>query len=212
MRLLAKVCGLTCAEDAEEALQAGADLLGFVVHPESPRHCRDVRSAAAVAPERGVLVMVAASAEPILRAADVGGVRRIQAHVPAAHRAEVLGRLIREGYDLLQPWADEPGQVPAGPGPFLWEPSPGQTGCPGGSGQAHPMAYPPPGPFLLAGGLDAASLPTRLAALPPAQLPNLRGVDAASRLEREPGRKDPAKVRAFLAALRAFESTPVPTL
>jgi phosphoribosylanthranilate isomerase len=206
VKLLAKVCGLTCAEDAEVALRAGADLLGFVVHPESPRHCPDVKSAAAVAPERGVLVMVAMAADPILRAAEASGLRRIQAHVPVARRADVLGRLAAEGYELLIPWADEPGQRDPELGLLLWEPSPRRTGLLGGSGQTHPMSFPPPRPFLLAGGLDGDVLPERLAAIPETVLPRLRGVDAASRLERIPGRKDPSKVHAFIGALRAFET------
>ncbi len=206
MRLMAKVCGLTCEADAALALEAGADLLGFVVHPESPRHCADVRAAAALAPERGVLVMVALSAEPILKAVQASGLRRVQPHVPAARRADVLGRLAAEGLDLVIPWADESGQRDPEMGLLIWEPSPRSTGVPGGSGITHAMIHPPPRPFLLAGGLDGDNLEARLAAIPPALLHRLRGVDAASRLERTPGRKDPAKVRRFLEALRTFET------
>lgn len=206
MSLLAKVCGLTCEADAAQALEAGADLLGFVVHAESPRHCPDVRAAAALAPERGVLVMVSMSAEPILRAAEASGLRRVQPHVPAARRADVLGRLGAEGLDLVIPWADESGQRDPEMGLLIWEPSPRSTGVPGGSGITHAMIHPPPRPFLLAGGLDGDNLGARLAAIPASVLHRLRGVDAASRLERIPGRKDPGKVRQFLQALRSFEA------
>ncbi len=206
MKLVAKVCGLTCREDAEQALEAGADLLGFVVHPESPRHCADVRAAASVAPERGVLVMVSMSAEPILRMAGASGLRRVQPHVPAPRRAGVLARLAAEGLDLVVPWADESGQHDPERGLLLWESSPRSTGVPGGSGMFHAMAHLPPRPFLLAGGLDGENLGERLASLPGIALARFRGVDAASRLERIPGRKDIAKVRAFVGALRAFEA------
>ncbi len=64
------------------------------------------------------------------------------------------------------------------------------------------MAFPPPGPFLLAGGLDGTKLADRSDALPSAARPHLWGFDAASRLEARPGLKDPAKVTAFVAAVR----------
>jgi phosphoribosylanthranilate isomerase len=67
------------------------------------------------------------------------------------------------------------------------------------------MAYPPPGPFLLAGGLDAENLQARVAALPVAAHAAFAGVDAASRLEAALGVKDPARVAAFLRAARTLE-------
>lgn len=209
MSLLAKVCGLTCEADAALALEAGADFLGFVVHPDSPRHCMDVRAAASVAPERGVLVMVSMSADPILRVVEASGLRRVQPHVPSVRRAAVLGRLLAEGLEILTPWADESGQRDPETGLLLWEPSPRRTGVAGGSGLTHAMLHPPPRPFLLAGGLDGDNLGERLAAIPEAVLHRFRGVDAASRLEREPGRKDAAKVRNFVAAVRAYESVQI---
>ena len=205
MSFTVKVCGLTCAADAELALAAGADLLGFVVHPESPRHCADVREAAAPARERGVLVMVALTAEPILRAAASSGLRKVQPHVPRARRADVLARLSEAGLEVILPWADEPGQGDPGAGLPLWEPSPRATGVAGGSGRTHAMAYPPPRPFLLAGGLSAENLQARYDLLPASVRPRLAGFDAASRLEAAPGRKDPDKVRAFLRLARDLE-------
>jgi phosphoribosylanthranilate isomerase len=204
--VIAKICGLTVAQDAELALREGADLLGFVVHPPSPRHCADLHAASAPAPERSVLVMVAEEAEAVLRTARVAGLNKVQPHLPKAARAEALRRFKAEGLEVLLPWADEAGQGDPGADRYLWEPSPAQTGVAGGSGQAHAMVFPPPGPFLLAGGLGPDTLAERLAAIPLAARPQLLGVDAASRLERSPGRKDPLKVRAFLQLLRALES------
>lgn len=205
--MIAKICGLTTPEDAAFALREGADLLGFVVHPPSPRHCAEVARAAAPAPERGVLVMVADDAEAILRAAEASGLRRVQPHLPKAARAEALRRFAAEGIEVLLPWADEPGQGEMGFVGYLWEPSPAQTGVAGGSGQTHAMAFPPPGPFLLAGGLGPDNLAERLAAVPESARARLLGVDAASRLEATPGRKDPAKVRAFLQTFREWKAT-----
>ena len=54
--------------------------------------------------------------------------------------------------------------------------------------------------MLLAGGLDADCVPEALDQVRPF------GVDASSGLEREPGIKDPDKVRRFVAAVRAFDA------
>jgi len=201
--LLVKVCGLTTAADAVFAAAAGADLLGFVVHPPSPRHCADLGQAVAAVRERAVLVKVADDPADLARTADRAGLRRIQPH--GRRRAEVAAALQRAGFEVLLPWLDQPGQEPLEGCLYVWEPGPAHTGVEGGSGQANPLAHPPPGPFLLAGGLDGGNLADRLAALPAAARSNLRGFDAASRLERAPGLKDETKVRVFLAAARALD-------
>jgi phosphoribosylanthranilate isomerase len=66
------------------------------------------------------------------------------------------------------------------------------------------MAFPPPGSFILAGGLDGAGLAARFAALAPDLRARCAGFDAASRLEAAPGRKDPAKVAAFVRRAHAI--------
>jgi phosphoribosylanthranilate isomerase len=201
MSLLAKVCGLTTTEDAAFAAGQGADLLGFVAHPPSPRHCADLSVAEAFA-DRAVLVMVAEFAEVVLETARRHGFRRVQPYLPKAECERGIALLRASGLFVLLPWADEPGQAAVPTDLYLWESSPALTGVAGGSGQNHPMAFPPPGPFLLAGGLDGTNLADRVAALPLDIRPHLCGFDAASRLEATPGMKDPAKVVAFLAAVR----------
>lgn len=201
--LLVKVCGLTTAADAVFAAAAGADLLGFVVHPPSPRHCADLVGAVAAVRERAVLVMVADDPADLARTADRAGLRRIQPH--GRRRAQVAAALQRAGFEVLLPWLDQPGQEPLEGCLYLWEPGPANTGLEGGSGLANPLAHPPPGHYLLAGGLDGGNLADRIAALPASARAYLRGFDAASRLERAPGLKDETKVRAYLAAARDLE-------
>lgn len=204
MTALAKVCGLTHPADVAHAAAVGADLLGFVAHPPSPRHCADLAIAEPFL-ERAVLVMVAAQAEAILTLARRYGFTRVQPHLPTACREAGVQLLRQAGCFVLLPWADAAEQPEPPADLYLWEPSPTQTGLPGGSGQGHAMSYPPPGPFLLAGGLAAANLVERVAALPVAARPRFRGVDAASQLERAPGRKDPAQVTAYVHLAHALE-------
>lgn len=201
MTLLAKVCGLTTAGDAAFAVGQGADLLGFVCHPPSPRHCPDLAVAESFH-DRAVLVMVADRAEAILDVARRHRFRRVQAYLPAPERERGVALLREAGLFVLLPWADEPGQAAMSADLYLWEPGATQTGMAGGSGQGHAMAFPPPGPYLLAGGLDGANLAARAACLPSEARADLYGFDAASRLEAGPGRKDPPKVAAFVAAVR----------
>lgn len=203
MKLIAKVCGLTTAGDARFARDAGADLLGFVHHPPSPRHCADIPAASAGQGGHGVLVIVGEDPSPMIAQARAAGLAWIQPHAGAA-RAAVAQALKAAGFRVLLPWPDEPDQAFIPADLYLWEPSPAVTGVPGGSGQSHQALHPPPGPFLLAGGLDGPSLQSRLAILPAETKGFLRGVDAASRLEAAPGRKDPLKVRAFLENAHAL--------
>lgn len=205
MTLLAKVCGLVRAEDAALAASEGADLLGFVSHPPSPRHCGDL-SVAIPFLDRAVLVQVADRAEAILAMAQRHGFRKVQPYLPAITREAGIRSLREAGFYVLLPWSDEAGQIPVPADLYVWETSAAITGVAGGSGQGHAMAFPPPGAFLLAGGLAAANLQARMLSLPAALRARFRGVDAASRLESSPGVKDPAKVAAFIRTTHELES------
>ena len=204
-RLIAKVCGLTDAGDAVQALHAGADLLGFVQYPPSPRHCADLATAREPGGDKAVLVIVDDDVARIETVARTHAFRWVQPYVSAPLRAEVVQRLRAGGLRVLLPWPDVPGQQPIPADLYLWETSPAASGVHGGSGLAHAALHPPPGDFLLAGGLDAARAGERIAALPAAQRAHLRGADAASRLESSPGRKDPQAVSDFTRTVHALE-------
>jgi phosphoribosylanthranilate isomerase len=205
--MIAKVCGLTRAADVALALEAGADLLGFLRHPRSPRHCPELALARA-AGARAVLVGVAEDAAPLLDWAGQAGAGWIQPYLPAPARARELERLRAAGFRVLLPWPDEPDQEALPADLYLWETSPKATGLLGGSGLGHAMAFPPPGPFLLAGGLDGAVLAERFASLPAALRGRCAGFDAASRLEAAPGRKDPVQVRTYVRHAHELISEP----
>jgi len=166
-RPLVKVCGLTRQEDVELAAEAGADLAGFVLAPESPR------AADAVLPVPDELLAVAVW----VGEAGESGASLDQVHERAD--GTVRGRdavLLREGErvaDVLDlPWeADDPEH---------WE-----------------RAAAAPGRIMLAGRLAADNVATAIERVHP------WAVDASSRLEVEPGIKDPDKVRAYVEAARA---------
>ena len=165
-RPLVKVCGLTREEDVALAAEAGADLAGFVLAPESPR------AAAEVLPVPDELLAVAVW---------VGEAGTSAASLDQVHeRADgaVRGRnavLLREGEQVAQvldlPWDAED--------PDHWE-----------------RAAAAPGRIVLAGKLAADNVAEAIRRVRP------WAVDASSRLEAEPGIKDPGKVRAYVEAAR----------
>lgn len=199
-----KICGLTNAADAAFAAAEGADYLGFVAHPPSPRHCPDLAGAAGGVLDRAVLVTVSDDATAIIRMAAAAGIRNIQPHVSKDHRNEVVQRLKYDGYFVILPWTDEQVQEILPVDLHIWESDPKETGLAGGSGRTHGMKFPPPGPYLLAGGLDADNLRSRAALIPAEARILHQGFDAASRLELAPGIKDPARVRAFIQTAKSM--------
>ena len=166
-RPLVKVCGLTREEDVAVAADAGADLLGFVLAPESPR------AAASVLPvpdeTLAVAVWVGAAGES---PADLDQVHTIEAGKVRGREAtlyrgdEAVARVV----DL--PWQEDD--------PTHWE-----------------RARSADGRVVLAGGLGPENVADAIAAVHP------WAVDASSSLERSPGVKDHARVRAYVEAARA---------
>jgi phosphoribosylanthranilate isomerase len=156
--------------------------------------------------DRAVLVQVADGAEAVLALARRHGFRKVQPYLPAATREAGIRSLRAAGFYVLLPWADEAGQIPVPADLYVWETPAALTGVAGGSGQGHARAFPPPGEFLLAGGLDGSNVADRAGSMPSSLRTQCRGADAASRLEASPGVKDPAKVAEFIRRVHALES------
>jgi phosphoribosylanthranilate isomerase len=182
--MMVKVCGITHRADAEFAAAAGASALGFVFAPSSPR-CVTPAEARALGEGLQVLrvgVFVAEDAARVRAVAAEAALDVVQLYggeTPAGLR---VWRACRVTDALPAPPADAEAAVYDGPAsgvPFAWSLLRGAAGR-----------------FVLAGGLDAANVAAAVRAVRP------WGVDASSRLEREPGRKDPEKVRAFIEAAR----------
>ena len=199
-----KVCGLTRLDDASLALTLGAEALGFVHFESSPRHVSIERIAIMVHElhqARGHVDLVGVLVEPTSQAAfdfvQETGVNWIQ----IAGSAEASS------------WADFPVPIlrslpvnTAGAAEaILWKevasalvldhPSgPGGTGIQVAPDLAHSMAS--DFPCLLAGGLHGGNLAELVKVIQP------HGVDASSRLESRPGRKDPLLLNQYLRAAR----------
>ncbi len=191
-----KVCGLTRERDVAVALSAGADAVGLVFAPSSPR---------AVTPARGAELAEAAS--DALVVGVFAGVARDEAERIAVevglHAVQLCGDERPEDFaDFPLPvWRRLPVDAVSGPREaaawrdvaalFVLD----HPAAAGGTGRrvdfevAARLAADLP--CLLAGGLDAAALPAAASA-------GALGFDASSALESAPGRKDPERVRAFV--------------
>jgi phosphoribosylanthranilate isomerase len=203
----AKICGITRLEDAELAADRGAWALGFILWPGSPRLC-DPGVAAGIARElrrrvETVGVFVNAPLDEISRAADLIGFTHVQLHgdegpafcdaVAQRTGCKVIKAVrVASGADLQQLARFHTDF-------HLLDTAAGKLR--GGSGRSWDWAlaarHRSHVPVILSGGLHAGNVAEGIAAVHP------WGVDTASGTEAEPGIKDPERVEAFLAAVRA---------
>ncbi len=187
-----KVCGLTRESDVSDAVNAGADALGFVLAEGSPRHISIGQATAlmdGVAALR-ILVTVDESRDEIVGMVEATGADGIQPHGRGAQAAALWAQ--QAGFLVLRPIGGGPSvEIPDGQIPMLDSAIGGQHG---GTGVALDWAAVdrPDRPFVVAGGLGPENVAQAIATLRP------WGVDASSGLESEPGIKDAARVAAFV--------------
>jgi phosphoribosylanthranilate isomerase len=208
-RLFVKICGITSTEDARVAIEAGADALGFVFWPMSPRKVAPER-AAAIARELPPFVLrvgvfVDTPRDEMARLADTVGLDLLQLH--GDEPPEALAGLPRRAIKAVRVDRDFRSEEAirfAGHAAGLLVDTrlPGETQMPGGTGVSFDWrlvkGLAEQVPFLvLAGGLGPANVAEAVRAVRP------HAVDVSSGVETLPGRKDPAKIRAFVAAARA---------
>lgn len=215
-----KICGITRVPDALDAVRAGADALGLNFFPGSPRFISTETAAAIVqavpADVCKVGVFVNASIDHVTRLADELGLDFIQLHgdEPPEFAAQLGSRpvirafRVRESASPLLNYISECQRMGfdlAGVLTDSYKPeSMGGTGDLGNWGEAARIANTiQPLPLILAGGLKPENVAAAIAQVGPA------AVDVASGVESEPGRKDPERVRHFVAAaIAAWESLP----
>jgi phosphoribosylanthranilate isomerase len=190
-----KICGMTRQDDVSVALEAGADAVGFVLDEHSPRHLtlREARRLADGIPALRVLVTVDMALDDALDALAYVGADALQPH---GLYSAVAARAARDrGYVVLRPIpvaeSVDLTAVPLGQIPLLDTHHPSRHG---GTGTPFDwqIAADVTRRFVLAGGLDPDNVGRAVRSLRP------WGVDASSRLEQEPGIKDPGKVTAFV--------------
>lgn len=194
---LVKICGMTNADDVDQAVAAGADMIGFVLVPWSPRavDLDVVRTLRRHVPRgiEAVGVLADETAGYAAQVLEVAELDRVQVYGPhAAETREVLGERALVGYRLPadEIGADDPVLLDRA---FGDEPTAEELAAHwdvvaelGRSGRR----------VLLAGALS----PDNVAAAVEAAQP--WGVDVARGVEREPGIKDHDRVSAFIAAAR----------
>ncbi|GJE13071.1 MULTISPECIES: phosphoribosylanthranilate isomerase [Methylobacterium] len=206
-----KICGLSTEATLTAALEAGADWIGLVHFPRSPRHVALTRAAALsdLARGRAERVILLVDPDDALVAAAVAAVDPdlIQLHGRespervAAIRArtgrpvmKALGIGTRADLSVLPAYAAVADRI------LLDAKAPPDAALPGGNGRRFDWellrcAALPPG-TMLSGGLDAANVAEALART------GIGAVDVSSGVESAPGAKDADKIAAFVAAAR----------
>jgi tryptophan synthase beta subunit len=196
---LVKVCGLTSVADARVALDAGADALGMILFEGSPRRVSDAdaREICRAAAGRAVRVGVFRNAplERVHAAVKDLGLDAVQLH--GDEPPEYVAALPYPVIKVLLADADLEARARAYPRVDLLidHPSGGGSGRTWDFARARALAAQGRRVWI-AGGLGAENVAEAIRSARP------HGVDAASSMESAPGRKDPARLRAYVAAAR----------
>jgi phosphoribosylanthranilate isomerase len=202
-----KICGLTREQDVRAAVDAGADALGLVFYPGSPRFVDPDRAAhlARLAPPFVSVVGLFVNAEPH-RVREV--LSAVPLHVLQFHgdedeafcrqfgRPYVKAARMTPGLDLLQYALAFPSAQAILADAFVE--------AYGGGGKTFDWTLIPSGlpkPLILSGGLDAGNVKEAIVRVKPA------AVDVSSGVEAERGIKDAARIRAFIAAVHTAAAT-----
>lgn len=201
--MIVKVCGMRLAENIREVEAAGADWLGLIFFPRSPRFVTD-KPAYLPSKAKRVGVFVNACENEIMEKAKTFGLNLVQLH--GQEPPELCERLHAEGLEVIKVFSlksvHDLQSVSAYEGKadfFLFD-----TPCLefGGSGKVFDwtllQSYSGSTPFLLSGGLRPESLDALLAFSHPRWV----GIDLNSGFELAPGLKDTASLAAFIQTFK----------
>jgi phosphoribosylanthranilate isomerase len=197
-----KICGITNLADALLAAELGADALGFIFYPKSPRKVEPEVARAIIAQlppfVASVGVFVDEEASMVQDLVAQVGLDWVQLHgQESPEYCRSLGRKVIKGFRIR----DERSLLELGPyrpivQAFLLDTY--KKGQVGGTGEVFDwhlaLEAKKIGRIILAGGLTPENVGQAIATARP------DAVDAASGTEASPGKKDPAKLRAFFKA------------
>jgi phosphoribosylanthranilate isomerase len=212
MTVIVKICGLSTPEALDAAIEAGADMVGFVFFPPSPRHLAFDPAQALGQRVRGRAHKVALTvdADDALFEAVIEALRPDLLQLHGREQPERVAALKqRFGLPVMKAIAVETGSdlravaaYAAVADRILFDArAPREATRPGGLGRQFDwhllegleLAM----PYLLSGGLDPDNVADAL------RLTRAPGVDVSSGVERAPGEKDCDKIRAFVRVARA---------
>ncbi len=205
-----KICGITNLEDALRAAALGADLLGFVFHPPSPRYVTPETAGeigAAVREEapsvRTVGVFVDLPPETVRAIAAQCGLDCVQLH--GSEPPAAAAYLTDAGFEVFKAFRVRDGAELDGLDRYrvaaylldAYSPA-----LPGGTGRTFDweiaLRAKAHGRIILAGGLTPDNVAQAIRAVRP------WGVDVSTGVEAAPGRKDHSKLERFIAAVRGI--------
>ena len=204
-----KICGLSTPDTLEAALLAGADMIGLVFFPRSPRHVSLEAARALAEQARGRAGIVALTVDVDDTALDA----IVQAVVPdwlQLHGREhpMRAQAVRQRFGIrtikaigLSTAADLTAADPFATAvdQILFDAKPPErSSLPGGNGVPFDwtMLKGYAGPYMLSGGLTPDTVAEAVA------VSGAGAVDVSSGVERMPGLKDPGLIRAFVAAAK----------
>ena len=214
MSLIVKICGLSTRETLDVALDAGADMVGFVFFPPSPRHLQleTARDLGKQANGRASKVALTVDADDATLANIV---ETLQPDLLQLHGTETVARLrdIKQkfGLPVMKVLAVEtasdlaalPGYAAVADSILFDARAPKEATRPGGLGAVfdwHVLEnLELKLPFMVSGGLHAGNVAEAV------RVSRAGGVDVSSGVESAPGIKDPEMIRNFIRAARATE-------
>lgn len=195
--MLIKICGMRDAKTVDAAIEAGADAIGFVF-AESPRRVTPAEARQATAHVPSDVLRVAVMLHP----ADAEWREVRDVFEPDVLQTDAGDFDYLDVPDSIERWpvVREGDATLTMPPQFVYE------GRKSGKGQTVDWGYAASlasrGRMILAGGLDAGNVGEAIRKVRPF------GVDTSSAVESAPGKKDPAKIRAFIRAARAAAKEP----
>jgi phosphoribosylanthranilate isomerase len=218
MSVTVKICGLSTRSTLKAALDAGADMVGFVFFAASPRHVdlTTARELGALAKGRASKVALTVDADD----ADLENIiETLRPDMLQLHGHETVAR-VREikrlfGLPVMKALpvataadlASVPGYAAVADRILFDAKPPKDATRPGGLGTPFDWtllsALPRDLPFMLSGGIHAGNVAEAL------RITGAGGVDVSSGVESAPGVKDERLIREFITAVRAISALPV---